>query len=841
MAALTPEEVRKLNAELAKQTSSLSGINQKRAEERVLVQQIGNIQAAIAEHTKAAAQGNEESREAIVELQGELEKVSKKQEEINKRLKKNTELRKEAVDLARKLGGEMKNMYHWLMETDKTIRSTNLQLGLSGTKAAAMRQSFEESAAMVMRLGGSIEDVATIQTTFANETGRAHVLTGEMVKNIELIGKGTGLGVEQAAKLGAQFEFMGFDAKSTMDYVQGVVETSERMGVNTTKVLETVSDNFKKLSTFTFQNGVASFAKMAQDAEATRVSMESALEVAEATRGLENVIELGAELQVMGGEFAKMDPFQWMYLARNEPDKLIDKISEMTTGLYTLKKTADGTFEKIISPADRDRLANVAESLGRTKEEMFEIAQRRFDIVATEKELAGMGLTDREKQLIAGAAKMNKETGRFQVNLAGTMTDIRQLTKAQAESFAKEQVSLKERAKEAMTFDQQLKATINMLKASLLPVLQKFNEVFLPKMSKVADKFMEFAEQKNGWLKIGSRLLLAAAALKAGGALLNKGFGFLGDKIFGRAGGKAVAGGIASKTGLGAGIPATGKGSSGLALQRAGIGQGAAAKGAGFKALGTGAGVGAAMAGAGAGIMLAAKGLSELADSMSKLTPEQAENLKSIAMTMAISFPAAAAGVALLAGVAAPATGPLLALGAAVLMVGGAVALAAVGIGKMAEGFGSMFEASKGAGDDMMKISGGLAGIAASLGAATITLPTAIGLSMVLKRMAKSAPELATVGTSLKNIKEGLTGSAEDYERIADAIKTISGVKLRRNSALEGLADMLSKPLRVEFDRSRVNLENSVTLNIDGQKFMRRVYDTELAVQAREDRKNNKG
>jgi hypothetical protein len=840
MAALTPKEVRDLNEQLAKQTSSLSGINQKRAEERVLVQQIGNIQAAIAEHTKAAAQGNEESKKAVIELHAELETVSKKQEEINKRLERSTKLRKESTDLARKLGGEMKGIYNWMMEADKSIRSTNLQLGLSGTKAAAMRQSFEESAALVMRLGGGIEDISTIMTTFSNETGRAHVLTGDMVKNIELIGRGTGLGVEQAAKLGAQFEFMGFNAKATMDYVQGVVDTSERMGVNTTKVLQVVSDNFKELSTFTFQKGVASFAKMAQDAEKTRVSMESALGVAEATRGLENVIDLGAQLQVMGGEFAKMDPFQWLYLARNEPDKMIEKISEMTTGMYTLKRTADGTFEKIISPADRDRLTQVAESLGIAKNEMFEIAQRRFDIVATEKELAGLGLTDREKELVAGAAKMSTETGRFQVNLAGTMTDISKLTKEQANSFIKQQVSLEERAKQAMTFDEQLKATINMLKASLLPVLSKFNEVFLPRMSKIADKFMEFAEQKNGWLKIASRLTIAALALKAGGMLLNRGFGFLGDKIFGKAGGRAVASGIASKTGLGAGIPATGKGSSGLALQRAGIGQGAAARGAGMKALGAGAGAGAAMAGAGAGIMLAAKGLSELADSMSKLTPEQAESLQKIATTLAVTFPLAAVGIGLVAAVAAPATPALLALGAALLMVGGAVGIAAAGIGYMAKGFGEMFEASKGAGDDMLKIGGGIGSIAASLGAVTITLPTAIGLSMVLRRMAKSAPQLATVGTSLKNIKEGLSGSAADYERIASAIKTISGVKLRRNSAIEGLADLMSKPLRVEFDKSSVNLENTVTLNIDGNRFMRKVYNTELAVQAREDRKYNK-
>jgi len=810
MAAPTPEEVRKHNAELKKQMSSITDINQKQAEQRVLTQQIANIQAAIAEHTKEAAKGNKASSDAAIELQGELEKILKNQEDINTRVERSNKLRKEAVDLARKLGSEMKSMYKWMMEADKSIRSTNLQLGLSGTKAAAMRQSFEESAALAIRLGGSIEDIASVMTTFADETGRAHVLTGDMVDSIMQIGKGTGLGVEQAAKLGAQFQFMGFNAKDTMDYVQGVVDTSERMGVNTTKVLKVVSDNFKKLSTFTFQGGVASFAKMAQSAEKTRVDMESALSVAEATRGLENVIDLGAQLQVMGGEFAKMDPFQWLYMARNEPDKMTEKISEMTTGMYSLKKASDGTFEKFISPADRDRLAQVAKSLGIAQDKMFEIAQRRFDIVGTEKELAGMGLTDREKELIAGAAQMNKETGRFQVNLGGTMKDIRNLTKAQAESFVQEQVSLEERAREAMTFDEQLKVTINLLKATLLPVLQKFNEFAIPKLEWVADKFMKWSEQTNGWIKIAGTLAGAAIGLRAAGSILNRfGTGIL-DKLFGA----FEKSGAASKLKTGGSIAAGTPGSD--FTEKGMVRKGAAGlrQAKGMQALGKGIGAGSAMVGA--------------------------KTLERIAITMAVTFPVAAIGIAL-AGSAATATAPgLLALGAALLMVGGAVGIAAAGIGFMGKGLGEMFEASKGAGDDMAKIAGSLAGITATLGAAAITLPSAIGLSMVLKRMAKSAPQLATVGDSLKSIKEGLTGSANDYERIAKAINTINKAKLRRNSAIEGLADIMNKPLRVEFDRSKVNLENNITLELDGEKIMRKTYNVDLAVQAREDRRNNK-
>jgi hypothetical protein len=161
---------------------------------------------------------------------------------------------------------------------------------------------------------------------YADETGRARVLSAEMVKDITAIGQGTGLGIEAATRLGAQFELMGFDAKTTMDYVQGVVDTSERMGVNTTKVLKNISDNFKKLNTYTFQQGVKGFAQMAMYAEKFKIDIGQALNAASVSKTLEGAIDLTAQLQVMGGEFAKTDPFEMLFLSRNDPAKFTEKI-----------------------------------------------------------------------------------------------------------------------------------------------------------------------------------------------------------------------------------------------------------------------------------------------------------------------------------------------------------------------------------------------------------------------------------------------------------------------------------------------------------------------------------
>ena len=830
----------KLNIEYQRQIDNLKGITNQQERSRLATEQIANYQKMITELMKEQAESGKNNQAFIDELLNKQREIIASEKKINEQLQKQVKSRKLVVDLARQLGAQLKIGWQYLQDQDKIIKSTVLSLGMAGNKAVAMRDAFEASAGYVTRLGGTIAEIGTVMQGYADETGRARVMTADMVKDITAIGKGTGLGIEQATRLGAQFELMGFNTKTTMDYVQGVVDTSERMGVNTTKVLKTVNDNFKKLNTYTFQQGVKGFAEMAMYAEKFKIDISQALNAADVARSLEGVIDLAAQLQVMGGEFAKTDPFEMLFLARNDPAKFTEKIADMTKGLVTFRRMADGTFEKFISPADRDRIAAVAKSMGMEASELTVIAERQAEIQKMRQQMAGLGLSKEQQKLVEGAALWDAKTGKFQVQLAGTMESIGTLTRDQAESFASEQISLEERAKQAMTFNDTLKATVETLKAALLPILNAINVVLKP-LAKVADAFSKLAGTGPGGIAKAAGLLVAGAmALKIASLAMSMQMSKLigGTKVGSLLGGGGARGvGGVARGGIATGAPGSMFTKTGM------VRKGAAGlqKAQGMKAMGRGLGAGGAMAGAGAGIMMAAKGLAELATAMKDLTPEQAKTLERIAITMAVTFPLAAIGIALL-GTTATASAPgLLALGAAVLMIGGAVGIAAAGIGFMAKGFAEMFEASKDAGDNMPKLVGGMTGLVAVLGAATLTIPSAIALSMLLKRMGKAAPQLATVGVSLQKIKAGLSGSREDYEAIAEAIKTISGIRLKKNNAISQMAEMLNKPLKVEFEKGKVNLVNDITLNLDGKRFMQKSYNVDIALQKHEDLRHNKG
>ncbi len=860
MSKMSPEEVRKtfeeyqkLNKELQKSRESLINLGDYERARAITVEIIAN-------NEKIVNQLKNNTKGLTDEQLKQYNKLIDVQKELNNELDNEYKRRKHIISSLKHSFDLLVSGYKYLQQQDKIIKNTILNLGMSGNKAELMRGSFERSAMFVARLGGNLEVIQTMMTGFADETGRSRALTSDMVKDITVIGKGTGLGIEQATKLSAQFEAIGINTKGALDYVQGVVDTSERMGVNTTKVLKNITDNFKKLQTFHFQQGVRGFREMAEYAEKFKVDISDALNSAEIARTLEGAIGMVANLQVMGGEFAKLDMFETLYFARNDPAKLQAKIGEMTKGIVTLRKNSDGTFEKFISPADRDRLAAAGKALGITTDKMTEMALRAFDIGKMSQELSGMGLTNEQKQLIEGAAFFNQQTGKFQVQLGEDMKNISELTIQQAKSFAQEQKLLKDRAKEAMTFDETFKATIEMLKAGLLPLLNNINKALLW-ISKYSDKLFE-----------GKGIVIAATTLFAGAKLF-----FLSSKLLNRAFDNYISynklsfrnlaatnsGGLSSLSSKSVGIgdsltPTTGKGSSGLADMRrgigagaeakgigmkrlgTGIGAGAEAKGIGMKRLGTGAGIGAAALGIGGGVALAAVGISKLADSMSKLDEKQLSVLKGIAMTLAISFPAAALGIAI-AGAAGKLAAPgLYALSVAALGIGAAVGIAAVGIGIMAKGIGEMIEKSKGAGDAMLSVGLGVSALSlAMMGFRAGALGLGV-FALTMKTIAKHADAVEKVGNAFGNIKAVMSGTKEDFEAVESAVKLISSVNTNKGSVFAELAALLKTPLKVEFEKNTIPIQTDVTLEVDGEKLMNKSFTNRIAVQKSNDAKLGK-
>lgn len=796
-------EIRKAEAE--EMSSVLNMSKQQYLNELDRERALSNIKSVEEALNDAKKNGVSLSKEFLKDL----EKNRKKELQNLDISKKALEIQKKRVNVLKSMASyydriASNSLWTFLMQSDQAIRNVSRELGVSGQRAEELRQNLQNTADDAARLGGNIQDLANIMSTFADETGRATMLTEQALKNVMEIGLGTGLGVDQAARLAGQFELMGLNAESTADYVQGVVDTTERMGVNTTKVLKNITQNFKELQKFTFRQGVQGFAEMAAYSEKFKVDMGSMLDSAERARTLEGAVELAAQLQVMGGEFAKSDPFEMLFLSRNDPEKFTKKINQMTKGVASLRKMSDGTFQTFISPMDIDRLDRVGEALGMQKGELAEQARRMAEIQKTRQQMLGLGFGAKEKDLVEGAARLNTQTGRMQVNIGGIAKDVSSLTKDQIKQLETQQRTLEQRAEDAKTFDKVFQDTIMELKAGLLPILNGINDVLKnninPTINTIRDIFKDSPEWVNALLKGGGMFLAAGMAI--GGAS------------------KLILGSLSTFTSI---LPKLGKfglgglmgGKSGGSI--AGKATGSMGKGGSMKALGVGAGAGLAAAGVGGGIKLAADGFTNLAKAISDMPVDKLETFESITERLSIVIPATAGGIALLAAVAAPAAGPLLAFGGAVALVGAGIGIASAGIGYMAEGMSSLMETANPT--DIMATAAGMTALAgASVMFANPLSMVGLGaMTASVLAMSKAGGGMEQVGNAFEQINVVLQGSTSQLKQVEETIKAISSAEVGNNSAIASIGQLLNKPLKVEFSDKEVALNVDVSLNIDSQ------------------------
>lgn len=712
-------------------------------------------------------------------------------------------LYKTANDFYRVTGDATKSIWRFLMDSDKAIKSTALELGLSGERSEQFRTNIEAAASHAARLGASVEDLTKAASTYAAETGRIKNLTEATYDAITRIGKGTDLGIEQAAHLAGQYDLIGVNATKAAQQVQDIVDTTERMGVNTGKVLKKINDNFKRLQKYTFQQGVKGFAEMAAYAEKFKVDMNETLNSADKARTLEGAVELAAELQVMGGEFAKSDPFQLLFLSRNDPAAFTKKINEMTKGVVTFKKQADGSIEKFIAPQDIDRLNKVGEALGMQSGELVQQALRMADIQKIRQQMMGSGLDSKQMEIVEGIAEMS-DNGTFTVKVGNEVKAISDLTANDIKVLEAQKVSLEERAKMSQTVEEAFKNTINELKTSLLPVLKSINFV-LQSVRPIAETFLDFFDNSPTWVK---GLMAAGVALTAAGGMLLK--AFIQAKVSNLVGSGVSSGGsMLGGLGKGATTSSGGLGKSAMA----------AGKGAGLSGLATGAGVGLAAVGAGGGVAIAAKGIGSLAESLSKLDEKQLATLEKISLGLGIALPAMAVGMVLVGKAAEASVVGIGILTLAVLGIGAGIGMATAGIGAMSEGLKSLMDTANPT--DLLKMAGGLTTLAGAsvLFANPLSMVGLGGMTSSILAMSKAGPGMEQVGSAFEKMSVVLQGSSSQLKEVKDTIQAISSTEVGSNSAIANLTSLLSKPLKVEFADKEVGFVAKIDVNMDGQKM----------------------
>jgi hypothetical protein len=536
---------------------------------------------------------------------------------------------------------------------------------------------------------------------------------------------------------------------------------------------------------------------------------------------LENAISAAANLQVLGGELASLgDPFQLMYKARNAPEELAKSISKAASASATFNEKT-GEFE--VNAYELDRLRLAAEATG----------------------LIGGGFTSEEKEAIAMMSEITDKGGEINFidkNGARVVKDLKKLNKDEIKHLLNEKKAADDAAKQATGVKQQYEAIFNNLATMLFPLFEKlmpyvkqFTDWVSTNMTSIFDKiqsaiadfnikdfmdkaikfvttlvtqFREFMDSpiiktirdfisKNaGWI-LGISLLIkylgplfSPVAWFARGLQLAKGFnigtgkggGGVLSKLFGPKGGGGVTPG-------------------GMSDQSGPISNTSAAASAG---VGPMLAFGAAMLMVGAGIAIAAYGLSKLVLAFKDLTGGQIVGaLFAITVVMggfvAMIYAMVPAITAL--GIAGGAVAiPLLALGAAFLMIGGAIFLAALGVSYLVDSFTKMFSVIGENGSSVLMAGLGFIAMAAGIGvlsmalialsaASLISLPGFLMLAGVTGLIVSAAYAIESIGS------DGIVKTVQ-------AINSVDTTKLEALKELSLIMSLFGGTTKIEFDES---------------------------------------
>jgi hypothetical protein len=705
-----------------------------------------------------------------------------------------TDLYEQAKSWAKQEFG-IRSMSSYLMTVDKQIRTLTLNLGLSGNRAESLREQMYEATNAAQRFGASAQDIVEIQSNVNQLTGRANVFTEKQVANMVLIAKGTGLANQEAGLFVGNMLLLGSSVEDATKLIEDTVNETAKLGLNSSNVIRGLTANIGKLNNYRFQNGVEGLKKMVQSSEKFKFSIDGAFQAADKFRTLEGLLEAGANLRVLGGEFAKMDEFKLSFLARNKPEEFAVEMAKLTKGMSSFNKTT-GEFD--VSDIDMDKFREVATLTG----------QEVGKLVESTKEMAKIDLAksqifvgdDADKEMIAKLASFGKGSTIGKIEIGGNMVRIDQLTGDHLEILRQTERTLKQRTEDSQTFTETFDNTIMQLKSTLLPILDAINYV-LKGFNKIMDTFRNETTGKMN--KIG--LVIPAAIL-----LLSTGIAGILTKMVLRI--PSLLSNVLSKIpGLGnlfgkAASTATQSGS-----QLLGAGKGAMYKGFGSAA--TLAAIGVAAVGIGYGFKMAAEGAASLSESISKLTGPQltalTDSLKTLGFILA--GPLVVGVLALGAATEATALG-LLAFGAAAVGVGFGIKLAAEGIGEMAKGFSTLGNV------DLTKVGSGMLGIAG----AALMLANPLGVAGL------AAVGLALAGITalnfdnvmpLQNLKF-IDADIKNMKMMVDLLNKINSID---TSKLDALGKLFSEgTMKVELVGSPT-INNMITVDVDGEKFYKKV------------------
>jgi hypothetical protein len=407
-----------------------------------------------------------------------------------------------------------------LFEMDKAVKMSALSMGVLSKEGKGFSDNLRKSALYSNSLGVGLEELAKMQADYSEELGRNVVLSEEGLKAMTQLSTVVGLGAEGAAKMSADMDNMGYSAEKTRDFVNETLNDAHKMGLNASKVIKNISGNMKMLNKYNFKGGVKGLAKMAETTAKLGVDMSFATGMADKLFDIEGAVDMSAQLQVMGGEWSKLaDPFKLMYMARNDMEGLTAALGKAAESSVHFNKE-NGEFE--ISAMEMHRLRKVAEQMGVSYEELAQAGKNAAKFTKIKSQMNfSIGGSEEDKQLAEYLTNKGFiEDGKAKITIGSDKKLLSTLSEADKKILrdqVKEQQNIEKRAQESQTFDDKLTNLINMMKVTLIPIIDGIDSVLGPIARDLMgsddfkDKMVSLGKDIAGFVKLGAEIVKSVA------------------------------------------------------------------------------------------------------------------------------------------------------------------------------------------------------------------------------------------------------------------------------------------------------------------------------------------
>jgi hypothetical protein len=359
-------------------------------------------------------------------------------------------------------------------EQSKAVKKTELSMGILSSQSKAFSNSIFKASVNTNQLGLNAEDLAGIQGDYSESIGRAVQLTESGYQAMAELAQGTILGNDGAASLAANMDKFNISATGSRDLVEETLNIAHKMGVNAAKTTKNIEHSLKLAQKYNFKGGVKGAMQMAAFAAKTGFEMQEIGGVADKLFSPEGAVEMSAQLQVLGGEWAKLaDPFTLMYKARNDVEGLTEDLVKATTASAQFNKK---TGELDISALEMHRLKEVADATGLSYENLANTARTTGKLLKIKASITGINDPD-VKEFIANTAQFNEKSGKFEIKIGSESLAVDELSKyskgnvtAALKQEMNQKEDLKQRAIQSQTLQDTWKNIQNTFSSLFLPL-----------------------------------------------------------------------------------------------------------------------------------------------------------------------------------------------------------------------------------------------------------------------------------------------------------------------------------------------------------------------------------